>query len=62
MTILELNTGLFPDAKTMTGALNTLEGLHEITRLDVTGLASDDEESWTTVASAILAADLVVTL
>jgi hypothetical protein len=62
MKILELNTGLFPDAPRVAEAVETLRGAQEIDRADVTGLAPDDEEGWAAVARAILAADLVVTL
>ena len=62
MKILELNTGLFPDAETVRGAIATLEGGNGIERVDASGLSQDDEDGWAAVAAAVLSADLVVTL
>lgn len=62
MTILELDTGLFPDAPRVAEAVETLSGSHSVVRADVKGLAPDDEDGWTTLARDILAADCVVTL
>jgi len=61
-TILELNTGLFPDAKTVAKAIRAREGHDRVNRLDVRGLQQDDTESWNAVAAAILSADLVVSV
>jgi hypothetical protein len=60
--IVELKTGLFPDAKTVAAALAANTADVEIVRIDVTGLGAEDEEAWKTAAEAILAADLTVTL
>lgn len=62
MTILELKTGLFPDAAFVAQAMEGLEGQNAVETLDVTSFSPDDEEGWARVARAILAADLVVTL
>ncbi len=62
MIILELKTGLFPDAESVTAAVQSLNGTHTVERLDVTGLTQDDKEGWARVATAILTAELVVTL
>ena len=62
MNILELKTGLFPDAGTVAGAVETLEGAHDVTRMDITGLSPDDEDAWGAVAAAVLAADMLITL
>ncbi len=61
-TILELNTGLFPDAGTVVDAIATCEGRDQVIRLDVRSSQPDDTESWEAVAAAILSADLIVTL
>lgn len=62
MTILELNTGLFPDAGTVAKSIATREGRDQVVRLDVSGLQPDDTESWDAAAAAIISADLVVTV
>lgn len=62
MKILQLSTGLFPDAARVQDAVGTLDGAHDVTRIDVTGLAQDDEDGWGAVATAVLSTDLVVTL
>ena len=59
--IIELKTGLFPDAETVAAALASTAGV-EVVRLDVSGLAAEDQEAWTRAAEAILGADLTVTL
>lgn len=59
--IVELKTGLFPDAETVAAALAATAGV-EVVRLDISGLAADDEEAWKQAAEAILGADLTVTL
>ncbi len=61
-TILELNTGLFPDAGTVAKAVATSEGHDQVIRLDVSGSQPDDSEAWKAAAAAILSADLIVTL
>ena len=62
MTIVELKTGLFPDAARVAAAVATLRDAHEVKEVDVAGLAADDGAAWAKVARAVLAADLVVTL
>ncbi|HER25685.1 MAG TPA: hypothetical protein ENI69_01105 [Rhodospirillales bacterium] len=61
-SILELNTGLFPDAETVAKSIVTCDGRNQIIHLDVTGSQADDRESWEAAAAAIISADLVVTL
>ncbi|TYB82139.1 hypothetical protein [Maritimibacter fusiformis] len=61
-TILELKTGLFPDAERVAEAVETLGGTLTVARADTTGLAPDDTDGWAAVARAILSADLIVTL
>ncbi|MEJ2375831.1 MAG: hypothetical protein P8Y53_18225 [Pseudolabrys sp.] len=60
--IIELKTGLFPDAETVAAAIAASAGKVEVVRLDVSGLKPDDREAWERAAEAILAADLTVTL
>jgi hypothetical protein len=60
--IVEVKTGLFPDAETVAAAIAAGAAKVEITRLDVSGLAPDDEAGWQKAAEAILGADLIVTL
>lgn len=62
ITILELNTGLFPDADAVATAITTREGHDQVVRLDVNGLKPDDTDNWDAAAVAILSADLIVTL
>lgn len=62
VTILELQTGLFPDGETVAKSIATREGQDQVLRLDVSGLKSDDTEKWDAVATAIISADLVVTV
>ena len=59
--ILQLKTGLFPDAETVAAALAGTSGV-EVVRLDISGLAADDEQAWQEAVEAILGADLTVTL
>ena len=60
--VIELKTGLFPDAETVAAALAASAASVEVERIDVSGLALDDREAWKKAAEAILAADLTVTL
>jgi len=62
ITILELNTGLFPDADVVATAITTREGHDQVVRLDVNGLKPDDTDNWDAAVAAILSADLIVTL
>lgn len=60
--IVELKTGLFPDAGMVAAALAADATTAEVTRLDLTQLAQDDREGWERAAEVILRADLAVTL
>ena len=60
--VVELKTGLFPDAETVAAALAANAASVEVVRLDVSDLAPEDLEAWKQAAEAILAADLTVTL
>ena len=59
MTIVELHTGLFPDARTVAAALAALRPRHGIARIDVSPRELGDE-AWDRALGAILASDLVV--
>jgi hypothetical protein len=59
MKILELRTGLFPDAKAVAAALCRLVPEHGISRIDVS-LSGLEEEAWDRALAAILASDLIV--
>ena len=60
--ILELTTGVFPDAETVSAAIATRETTDTVTRLDVRSWTADNTEDWDAAVAAILEADLVVTL
>ena len=59
MNIVQLNTGLFPDAQTVIAALRQATATH---RVDVVDIRRSDlqESDWDCVIAALLAADLVV--
>jgi hypothetical protein len=59
--ILELNTGLFPDAQTVTAALRQLEPAHRVDAIDLRRRDMTDE-AWDRVVDAILGSDLTITL
>ena len=60
MKILELNTGLFPDAQTVAAALRQLEPAHRVDSIDVRRRDMKDED-WDRVVAAILGSDLTIT-
>ena len=62
MKIVEMSTGLFPDAPRVEAALATLEGAHEVEKVDVSQLNPKDDTAWEEIATAVLGADLIVTL
>jgi hypothetical protein len=59
MKIVELRTGLFPDAQAVAAALCRLESRHGIARVDVSQPELGDED-WDRALAAILDSDLVV--
>lgn len=61
MNILELNTGLFPDAQTVTAALRQMEPAHRVESIDVRCRDLDDE-AWDRVLAAILSSDLTISI
>jgi hypothetical protein len=59
MNIVQLNTGLFPDAQTVEAALRQTTATHRVNVVDIR--RRDLQESdWDGVIAALLAADLVV--
>jgi hypothetical protein len=59
MNIVQLNTGLFPDAQTVIAALRQMTATHRVEVVDIRRLDMQ-ERDWDGVIAAILAADLVV--
>lgn len=61
MNILQLNTGLFPDAQTVMSALQIPAGADRVTTID---LSRRDlrESDWDAAIQAVLAADRIVTV
>ena len=58
--ILELNTGLFPDAQTVIAALRRMEATHRVESIDLRRRDMKDE-AWDRVVAAILDSDLTIT-
>ena len=58
--ILELNTGLFPDAQTVVAALRRMETAHRVESIDLRRRDMKDE-AWDRVVAAILDSDLTIT-
>ena len=59
MNIVQLDTGLFPDAQTVIAALRQMASTHRVEVVDIQ--RRDMQESdWDGVIAALLAADLVV--
>lgn len=61
MKIVQLNTGLFPDAQTVEAALRQMAQIHEISVVDIT--RRDMRESdWDVALQAMLAADRIISI
>ena len=61
MKILQLNTGLFPDAQTVVAALRQMAQTHEVSAIDIT--RRDMRESdWDAAIQGILAADRIISI
>ncbi|MDX9994132.1 MAG: hypothetical protein RBS28_02330 [Rhodocyclaceae bacterium] len=61
MHILQLNTGLFPDAQTVTAALRQMADTHPVSVVDLT--RRDLRESdWDAAMEAMLAADRIISI
>ena len=61
MNILELNTGLFPDAQTVIVALRQMEPAHHVESIDLRRQDMEDE-AWDRAIAAILSSDLTITI
>jgi len=61
MKILQLNTGLFPDAQTVIAALRRMEAAHSVVSIDLR-CQDMENEAWDKAVTAILASDLTITL
>lgn len=59
MNIVQLNTGLFPDAQTVIAALRQMASTHRVDVVDMQR-RNMQESDWDGAIAAILAADLVV--
>jgi len=59
--IVELNTGLFPDAQTVITALRRMESAHDVVAIDLRRRDMEDE-AWDRVVAAILSSDLTITI
>jgi len=59
--ILELDTGLFPDAQTVAAALRHLGSTHDVVTIDLRRPDLQDPD-WDRVVAAILASDLTISL
>lgn len=61
MNIVQLNTGLFPDAQTVNAALRRMAEAHHVAVIDVT--RRDMRESdWDAVMQTLLAADRIISI
>jgi hypothetical protein len=61
MKILQLNTGLFPDAQTVEAALRQMVATHEVDAIDITR-RDMGESDWDEAMRRILAADRIVSI
>ena len=61
MKILQLETKLFPDSDTVKETIKFLEDKNTITRIDLSK-ENLDEIDWDSVVTAILAAELTITV
>lgn len=59
MNILQLNTGLFPDAQTVSAALRQMAETHTVETIDVRDIRESD---WDNVMNKILATDRIITI
>ncbi|MBI5901730.1 MAG: hypothetical protein HZB40_21240 [Rhodocyclales bacterium] len=61
MNILQLNTGLFPDAQTVEAALRQMSGTHRVTVVDI-ARRDMQQDDWDAALQAILGADRIVSI
>jgi hypothetical protein len=60
MHIVQLDTGLFPDAQTVIAALRRMEAAHSVEHIDLR-CQKLEGEAWDRVVAAVLASDLTIT-
>lgn len=61
MKIVQLNTGLFPDAQTVIAAMRRMEAAHRVESFDLRS-QEVDSEAWDKAIAAIQASDLTITI
>lgn len=61
MNIVQLNTGLFPDAQTVEAALRRMAETHRVDTIDIRS-RDMQEGDWDAAIQAILAADRIVSI
>ena len=61
MKILHLDTNLFPDSDTVVASIEFLGKEHKVTQINIGGENLDDND-WDSIVTAILAADLTITV
>ena len=61
MKILQLGTNLFPDRDTIISSVKLLEKEHTLTKIDISSTTLNDTD-WDSIVTAILAADLTITV
>jgi hypothetical protein len=61
MKILHLDTNLFPDCDMVVASIELLGKEHKLTKIDI-GRENLDDNDWDTIVTAILAADLTITV
>ena len=61
MKIVQLNTGLFPDAQTVIAALRWMEAAHSVESIDLR-CQEVESEAWDKAVAAIQASDLTITI
>jgi hypothetical protein len=61
MNIVQLNTGLFPDAQTVEAALRRMAETHHVEVVDI-ARREMKENDWDAAIQAILAADRIVSI
>ncbi|MBU1223342.1 MAG: hypothetical protein KKA22_00615 [Gammaproteobacteria bacterium] len=61
MKIVQLNTGLFPDAQTVIAALRRMEAAHSVESIDLM-CQEVESEAWDKAVAAILTSDLSITI
>ena len=61
MKILQLNTNLFPDCDKVVNSIKLLSREHTVTSIDI-GEETLDDADWDSIVTAILAADMTITV